>query len=317
MFTPLNIVSNNNYQFIPTAPQPVVQFVPTPMPQFPTSMVPAPVLPTQMSLPPMTICPNQTLNYLPQFWDASRNAVVQFPQNLITKDSNGNYIPAQGYTFVYMNVPTVETKLELPRVEGQQPRSRSNSSVGSNVSRQSTPEPATNLADKKRKYKHRSKQDRIIDVHQTLKEYYTQKGLYAGEDEVLRGFDTVRVHVKTYRGLNKIDLPLKEVENHPDVKILKIATPFSMKNKFQKKGFIVYLKLASVDMVAIVQDIFKVYEEYFNKCDIALKKEDKMALDRENAMKTLQNLEGSIFDGTSWDEAFSPRAMIKNSSLSA
>lgn len=310
MFTPLNNF-NNNTQFIPTPmPQPIVQFVRTPMLQFPTSVVPAPVLPTpQMSLLSMTICPNQTLNSIPSFWDATRNMVVPIPQNLINKDMNGNFVPAQGYTFVYMNVPSVETKLELPIVEG---RTRSNSSVGSNnTSRQSTPEPI--VADKKRKYKHRSKQDRIIDVHQTLKEYYTHKGLYAGEDEVLRGFDTVRVHVKTYRGLNKIDLPLKEVENHPAVKILKIATPFSMKNKFQKKGFIVYLKLASVDMVPIVQEIFKVYEEYFNKCDIALKKEDKMALDRENAMK---NLEGSIFDGN-WDDAFSPRAMIKNSSLSA
>lgn len=316
MFTTLNTI-NNNTHFIPTPmPQSVVQFVPTPMLQFPSPVLPAPVLPTpQMSLPPMTICRNQALNSIPSFWDATRNAVVPIPQNLINKDINGNYVPAQGYTFVYMNVPSVETKLELPIVEG---RTRSNSSVGSNTSsRQSTPEPTPVVADKKRKYKHRSKQDRILDVHQTLKEYYTHKGLYAGEDEVLRGFDTVRVHVKTYRGLNKIDLPLKEVENHPDVTILKIATPFSMKNKFQKKGFIVYLKLASVDMVTIVQDIFKVYEEYFNKCDIALKKEDKMALDRQNAMK---NLEGSIFDGNHWDDAFSPlapRAMIKNSSLSA
>merc|ERR1719163_526240 len=124
-----------------------------------------------------------------------------------------------------------------------------------------------------KKFRHRSKQERIMEVHAQLEEKFTAKGLYASEDEVLRGFDTVRVHVKTYRALNQIERPLNDVEKHPHVKILKIATPFSMKNKFQKKGFIVYLKLAHVDMVPIVQDIFKVYEEYFNKCDIALKKE--------------------------------------------
>merc|ERR1711963_437334 len=113
-----------------------------------------------------------------------------------------------------------------------------------------------------------------------LKEEYTAKGLYADEDEVLRGFDTVRVHVKTYKALNRIECPLSDVEKHPGVKVLKIATPFSMKNRFQKKGFIVYLKLADKNMVPIVREIFSHYKEDFAKCDVALKKEDKLALDR-------------------------------------
>jgi len=134
-----------------------------------------------------------------------------------------------------------------------------------------------------KKFRHRSKQTRILEVHQKLKEEYTAKGLYAGEDEVLRGFDTVRVHVKTYKALNRIECPLNDVEKHPSVQILKIATPFSMKNRFQKKGFIVYLKLATVDMVPIVQEIFSHYQEDFAKCDVALKKEDKLKLDQERA----------------------------------
>jgi len=56
-----------------------------------------------------------------------------------------------------------------------------------------------------------------------------------------------------------------------------------MKNRFQKKGFIVYLKLASADMVPIVQEIFSHYKEDFAKCDVALKKEDKLKLDQERA----------------------------------
>merc|ERR1711997_663268 len=88
-------------------------------------------------------------------------------------------------------------------------------------------------------------------------------------------------HVKTYRGLNKIHEPLTDIENSPEITVRKIATPFSMKNKYQKKGFIVYIKLASEDMVPIVQSIFAEYAEWFPKCDIALTKEAKLALEAQ------------------------------------
>merc|ERR1711992_121463 len=101
----------------------------------------------------------------------------------------------------------------------------------------------------------------------------TDKGIYAAENEVLRGYDTVRVHVKTYKALNKIESPLSEVENDPRIKVLRIATPFSMKNKYQKKGFIVYLKLGSPSEVPAVQAVFARYSEHFKRCDVALPKE--------------------------------------------
>merc|ERR1712117_961453 len=93
----------------------------------------------------------------------------------------------------------------------------------------------------------------------------------------------IRVHVKTYRGLNVINQPLDKIMSSPHVNVLKIATPFSMKNKFQKKGFIVYLKLADASQVPAVQSIFAEFAEFFPKCDIALKKEDKQRLDAEKA----------------------------------
>merc|ERR1712026_166879 len=77
--------------------------------------------------------------------------------------------------------------------------------------------------------------------------------------------------------------PLDKIMSHPRVQVLKIATPFSMKNKFQKKGFIVYLKLADPSQVPIVQSIFAEFAEFFPKCDIALKKEDKQRHDAEKA----------------------------------
>merc|ERR1711994_1013445 len=126
---------------------------------------------------------------------------------------------------------------------------------------------------KRKKYPHRSKQIRILEVHASLKEEYTARGLYADEDEVLRGEDTVRAHVKTFQGLNKIKDVLDEVHKCPNVTVRRIATPFSMKNKFQKKGFIVYLKLSSPAEVPAVQAVFARYSEYFKKCDVALPKE--------------------------------------------
>merc|ERR1712217_811642 len=126
---------------------------------------------------------------------------------------------------------------------------------------------------KRKKYPHRSKQIRILEVHASLKEEYTARGLYADEDEVLRGEDTVRAHVKTFQGLNKIKDVLDEVHKCPDVTVCRIATPFSMKNNFQKKGFIVYLKLGSPAEVPAVQAVFARYSEYFKKCDVALPKE--------------------------------------------
>jgi len=95
-----------------------------------------------------------------------------------------------------------------------------------------------------------------------------QKNLIAGDDEVLRGHDTLRVHVKTWEGLDTIESVLQEVEE--TVAVQRIALPFSMKNKFQKKGFIVYMKLHNQNDVPTVQHIFSRHKKSFKKCDVAL-----------------------------------------------
>merc|ERR1719195_1127367 len=227
---------------------------------------------------------------VPLFYDGS--SFSSLPLNLQKLNDDGMLVPPPGFSFVTMGVPSTSVDHSVsaePVGEGEllsvpsateTVRSRS-SSVVSDIDAEAADCVATKPQNKK--YRHRSKQTRILEVHQKLKEEYTAKGLYAGDDEVLRGFDTVRVHVKTYKALNRIECPLNDVEKHPSVQILKIATPFSMKNRFQKKGFIVYLKLASADMVPIVQEIFSHYKEDFAKCDVALKKEDKLALDRARA----------------------------------
>jgi len=277
----------------------------------PPAMVPAPVVfmpqmvpsqfPFQPQLPtlPMVSISNPVMpaNNVPLFYNGAAFSAI--PQNLTTLNSEGCLVPPPGYSFVTMGVPSTTPErsvsaepagekdvLPVP-VEPIVSRSRSSSVVSeapmSTRAEGETTAPSTKPQNKK--YRHRSKQLRIMEVHEKLKEEYTAKGLYADEDEVLRGFDTVRVHVKTYKALNRIECPLNDVEKHPHVQVLKIATPFSMKNRFQKKGFIVYLKLAHVDMVPIVREIFSHYKEDFAKCDIALKKEDKVALDKAKALQ--------------------------------
>merc|ERR1740129_726632 len=261
------------------------QMVPAAIPFAPAPLPTIPMLPITQ---PALNCDNS----LPLFYDGS--SFTQIPQNLQSFSSDGVLVPPPGYSFVTMSAPTVSversvspqledtTSSELLPLPQDSIRSRSrSSSVVSIPEEVEEVKPVEKTQNKK--FRHRSKQTRILEVHQKLKEEYTAKGLYAGDDEVLRGFDTVRVHVKTYKALNRIECPLNDVEKHPAVEVLKIATPFSMKNRFQKKGFIVYLKLASVDMVPIVQEIFSHYKEDFAKCDVALKKEDKLALDRARA----------------------------------
>lgn len=225
-------------------------------------------LPVAMSLPQivspqiLTLAPE---NSVPMFFDESSQTLTTIPSNLVQITAQNQYQAPQGYSFVPLSAvssfaSSVSPSLPVSSSDQQPVDSKSDSGESE--------QPA-----KRKKYPHRSKQIRILEVHTSLKEEYTARGLYADEDEVLRGEDTVRAHVKTFQGLNKIKDVLDEVHKCPDVTVRRIATPFSMKNKYQKKGFIVYLKLASPSEVPAVQAVFARYSEHFKKCDVALPKE--------------------------------------------
>ena len=49
--------------------------------------------------------------------------------------------------------------------------------------------------------------------------------------------------------MNNILKALQEVHAHPQIQIRRLATPISMKNKYQMKGFIVYVKVVEESMV--------------------------------------------------------------------
>jgi len=319
---------DNKVQYVPVA-QPMVSAPVTFMPQmvpasFPFQPLPLPPLPTMpMSLPLVSMPSHTSIPAMTPVLYCDGSSFTEVPSNLQSTNDAGCLVAPPGYSFVTMSVPSAsversvsatreegESELELLPVPSITERSRSRSS--SVVSVHEEPVAETSAPAKKaqqpKKYRHRSKQTRILEVHAQLKEEYTAKGLYAGDDEVLRGFDTVRVHVKTYKALNQIACPLNDVEKHPDVQVLRIATPFSMKNRFQKKGFIVYLKLASPDMVPIVQEIFSHYKEDFAKCDVALKKEDKQALDRQREAMAMKDNLSDVTDKSSTSEFLSTRA---------
>lgn len=194
----------------------------------------------------------------------------------------------------------------------------------SNHSDATTTLPTENV---KRKFPHRSKQVCITQTYEEIKNHFSPTGVYAeGEEDVLRGDDVCRVHVKNYNGLKQILDVLKQVYNHKDISLLKLATPISMKNKFQKKGFIVYMQVSDVSQVTIVQGIFSKYSHLYKKCDVAMKKDMNIAKTISTAKPdstaffdspaTKVNVEGKTITLGGLG-GLRPRTMIKRSSVGA
>jgi len=177
-----------------------------------------------------------------------------------------------GYTAIYTYAPSVVPRQPIHQIPSAPSTRRS--SIDSGVSRISPLSSTESSEEEASRYPHKSKQNRIKQVYEEIKQYFQGFGVYAkSEQDVLRGMDTCRVHVKNFNGLNKILEVLKEVNNHPGVQLRRVATPISMKNKFQMKGFIVYMKVAEESMVQIIQGIFSKYSDLYKKCDIAKTKE--------------------------------------------
>lgn len=307
-------VTDMQYQqpmMVPFCPQPVFLLQAPPLPlSTPHSPLLFPLAPT--TVPTMT----------PLLFNGT--GFEPIPAELQNFDVNGNQIPAEGYSFVHMSVSaSVGASLSpglSPETSEGEPASRSASPVpeftdmkAMETCRSRKNSAGSSEAAKKapKRYPHRSKQERIEQVHASLKELYTLQGLYARDDEVLRGADVVRVHVKTFQGLNKIQNALDEVQKDPNVCVEKIATPFSMKNKYQKKGFIVYLKLSHAQQVPFVKRVFERYPEHFKKCDVALPKSSKFQQEQKNELPALKPMEDTV------DWADIPPTFLKQASVEA
>lgn len=208
-------------------------------------------------------------------WNAQQ-AFQQCPVGytpMVLNPHTGQLVPLVEAQYVAQTQSTTpfvrpEPEVFIPRSEGER---MSIDSTPSNVGEMSegeenNQEQRESSAPVQKKYAFRSKQRKIDKVRGMIKDHFDLRGLFAAEKELVRGEDTVRVHVKTFPGLTKIQEALKEIEDHPQIQITRIACPFSKKNKKQKKGFIVYLKVATVPQKEMVQEIFGKYEEWLKNC---------------------------------------------------
>lgn len=240
------------------------------------------------------------------------------PRNVSFDPMTGLVIPPQGYTAIYAPAP------QLGDTANTSSSSEANKTGSpSERSRNVTPEPVLSRSETnkpKRKFPHRSKQIRIKEVHDEVASYFHAKKIYAfSESEVLRGEDTCRVHVKTYKGLNEILNVLKEVHEHPKVELVRIATPISMKNRYQQKGFIVYMKLGSTKQVPVVQKIFEKYKDLYKKCDVAKPKTDlshTTTVNKTSVAMVSKSETSKVITCTNIGSMM-PRAMTKQASVGA
>lgn len=162
----------------------------------------------------------------------------------------------------------------------------------------------------KKKYGFRSKQNMIDKVYISLVEKYEKRGILAGNDEVLRGDDTIRLHVKKFKALQRIEEALQAAERIDSVTISRVSIPLSMKNQFQKKGFLVYVQVEEVWMVPLAQKIFKQFDE-FKKCDVARHTVDAEAKEEEQEQTADSEAEVSSAEPSSPTEVEQGETMIK------
>jgi len=151
---------------------------------------------------------------------------------------------------------------------------------------------------RQKKFAYRSKQKKIDRTHRSIQEKFSELGLFARERELVRGDDTLRIHVKTFDGLTDIQTALNEIHNHMDIEIRRVAAVFSKKNRFQKKGFIVYLKVGSIAQVDTCLRLLDRYSETLRNIAIARSKSSarEPSSEARNSAIPVQASKGTIED---------------------
>lgn len=156
-------------------------------------------------------------------------------------------------------------------------------------------EGSVNTGKRQKKFGYRSKQRKIDRTHRNIQEKFSSLGLFARERELVRGDDTLRIHVKTFEGLTDIQSALSEIHNHKEIEIVRVAAVFSKKNRFQKKGFIVYLKVGSVAEVDICLRLLKRYSNSLRNIAIARAKSSAKEPRSEASNKSVQAVNRGTF----------------------
>lgn len=112
-----------------------------------------------------------------------------------------------------------------------------------------------------RKYGYRSKQNKIDEVLENLKKKFEAEGKLVPENHGIRGPTVGRVHCKKWKSLNKIEEACDRAIADSRIETVQISTPLSMKNKFQKKGFLVYWECQTEQQLEYLMQIFKSYDD--------------------------------------------------------
>jgi len=119
----------------------------------------------------------------------------------------------------------------------------------------------------------KTKQKKINVVYNNLVEKFGKTPYLKAE--VDRSYETSRVHAKTWDGLNIIEEALEKVVSDETIEMKEIGFHKSMKNKYQQKGILVYIKVGTQKQVQRLFEIYNSYNGHLKDHAIAVSKEER------------------------------------------
>jgi len=136
-----------------------------------------------------------------------------------------------------------------------------------------------------KRYGYRTKQNKIEKVYDAVTRHFEELGVLIPEDVGIRGTTVARLHVKKWNSLCRIEEAILLAEKNTEIQTLRVSCPVSMKNLFQKKGFLIYWETGSEKQVQMLMDSFKSFDakdqdekfilDEFQKISVALQTERK------------------------------------------
>jgi hypothetical protein len=142
-----------------------------------------------------------------------------------------------------------------------------------------------------KRYGYRTKQDKIEQVYARVTEYFSELGVLVPEDHGVRGETVARVHIKKWLSLVKIEEAIARVQEDPRIKTVRVSAPLSMKNQYQKKGFLIYWETETVEGFNHLVSHFKSYDEKDEDGNWKLDEFQKISVAVQNDLSKYPNTE--------------------------
>jgi len=112
-----------------------------------------------------------------------------------------------------------------------------------------------------KRYGYRTKQNKIEKVYAAVTKHFEELGVLSPEDVGIRGTNVARLHVKKWHSLCRIEEAIVRVEDNPFIVTQRVSCPVSMKNLYQKKGFLIYWETETEAQTQALMDIFRSFDE--------------------------------------------------------